>query len=124
MSKHEAIGDGPLCLTFEIAAARMGVPKESLRRAADEQGMTIRMGRFVGLYREDLKELIEKCRVEQKAPVSTGETSPDRQRIGKSEIQATSGSQPALSAAKRLKSSSRTTSAEKPAQVVQLTRLK
>jgi len=124
MSKHEAIGDGPLCLSFEIAAARLGVPKESLRRVADDLGMTIRMGRFVGLYRDDLKELIEKCRVEQKAPASTGETNPDKNRIGKSETQGTCGSQPALSAAKRLRSNSRTTSAGKHAQVVQLTRLK
>ena len=121
MSKHETIGDLPLCLSFEKAASMLGVPKESLRRAANEQGMTIRMGRFVGLYREDLKELIEKCRVEQKARAYTGETNQGKNRIGKSETQGTCASQPALSAAKRLKSSSRITSAGKPAQVVPLT---
>jgi hypothetical protein len=121
MSRHEKFDEEPLCISFAAAAIRLGVPKESLRKAADEMGMTIRMGRFVGLCREDLKELIEKCRVEQKAPDSTGGRSQVKRPIGKSEIPAMYASQPALSAAARLKANSRTTSPGKLAQVVPLT---
>lgn len=55
-------------LPIPEAARILGVPTESLRRAADCHGKTIRIGRAVRLHPKDLEELIELCRVPRRSP--------------------------------------------------------
>lgn len=109
-------------LSFQEAAKQLNVPTESLRRVADAHGKTIRMGRALRLHPNDLEELIDLCRVEPKGPASTGTNDKDDHRSGKSETPATCESRPALTAAQRLKASSRNTSSGRSAPVVQLGR--
>jgi hypothetical protein len=59
-------------LTIEQAAAALSVPRGSLKAAAEQHGMLIRMGRAIRLDPETLEELVKLCREPQKAPVSTG----------------------------------------------------
>ena len=104
-------------LRIEAAAEMLGVPVESLRNAADRHGKTIRIGRAVRLHPDDIKELLDLCRVETKAPVSTGAPAA---ASGKSATPAISGFQLASGAARKLKQKphSRSTSPAKGSRVV------
>lgn len=62
----------PNLVTFPVVAKSLGVPVDSLRKVADEHGMTIRIGRALRLMEGDISELIELCRVKEKAPASIG----------------------------------------------------
>lgn len=94
-------------LTFDEAAAALNVPVGSLRSAADEHGLTIRMGRAVRLDPNSLEELIDLCRVEPKARPSTGETVKMARPSGKHETPRSHQSRPAQIAAQKLKDISR-----------------
>lgn len=108
----------PRLLSIPEAARELGVPKESLRRAADDHGMTIRVGRAVRLHPNDLEELIELCRVAPRVRASTGAR---QEQSGKSET-AAPAFRPAQAAAQKLKARSQPTSPKKPAPVVPLDR--
>ena len=49
-------------LTVAEAATQLGVPRASLRSAAEQHGLLVRMGRAVRIDPDDLKGLVEKCR--------------------------------------------------------------
>lgn len=106
-------------LTFEAAARQLNVPVASLRAAADEHGLTIRMGRAIRIHPDDLGRLIELCREEPKDRAYSGAKT---DKPGKSETRAAPVSRPALAAAERLKRSLRTTSPSSTAPVVPLNR--
>jgi excisionase family DNA binding protein len=59
-------------LTIEEAAAKLNVPKQSLRSAAQAHGMLVKMGRAVRIDPDQLKELIDKCRENPRDRASTG----------------------------------------------------
>ncbi|WP_236045175.1 MULTISPECIES: hypothetical protein [Pseudooceanicola] len=99
----------PRLLSISSAAAQLGVPVESLRRAADHHGKTIRIGRAARLHPDDLKELIELCRVAPKAPASTGEHVKTDRQSGRSATEPFAF-RPAQQAAQRLKGCSPSTS--------------
>lgn len=103
-------------LQIEEAARMIGVPVASLRRAADAHGKTIIMGRAVRLHPDDLEDLVDLCRVDPKAPDSTGDKTA---KSGKSETPVPCQSRPAQDAAKKLKDNLRTTS---PASIGQVAR--
>lgn len=111
----------PMLLTIKEAATRLGVPEDSLRKVADEKGMTIRIGRAVRLHPDDLSEIINSCRGERKDRASIGAKGQMDRPYGKSGT-ATIESRPAQTAAAMLKRSSRTTSSASTAQVVPLGR--
>jgi len=112
-----AVMDALRLLTFDQAAAEMGVPVASLRSAADEHGLTIRMGRAVRIHPDDLGRLIELCRVGQKDRACTGAQTANSTR---SATPAASVSRPARQAASKLKARSRVTSTESTGQLVRL----
>ncbi|MFN3145287.1 MAG: helix-turn-helix domain-containing protein [Paracoccaceae bacterium] len=60
-------------LKIEEAARRLGVPKASLRTAAEKHGLLVRMGRAVRIDPNDIERLIEKCRDKPQGRASTGE---------------------------------------------------
>ncbi|BAQ69416.1 pepSY domain protein [Rhodovulum sulfidophilum] len=107
-------------LSIPEAARALGVPKESLRRAADTHGKTIRMGRAVRLHPDDLEELIELCRVDPQVLAFTGGKGATVNPSGKSETRAASESRPARAAAQMLKRSSRPISSEKTGRLARL----
>lgn len=111
----------PMLLTIKEAANRLGVPEQSLRKVADEKGMTIHIGRAVRLHPDDLSEIIDLCRAERKDRASTGAKGQTDRLSGKSGT-ATPDYRPAQTAAAMLKRSSRTTSSGSTAQVVPLGR--
>ncbi|MEH7826822.1 hypothetical protein [Gemmobacter denitrificans] len=59
-------------LTIAEAATLIGVPKASLRTAAERHGFLIRMGRAIRIDPDQLPELLRKCQNTPKAPASTG----------------------------------------------------
>ncbi len=63
--------DLPLMMTVEEAAATIGVPPGSLRRAAKQHGYLVQMGRHLRIERRTLEELIAKCRVDPEEHAST-----------------------------------------------------
>ncbi|MCE8438887.1 helix-turn-helix domain-containing protein [Rhodovulum sulfidophilum] len=103
-------------LPIPEAARILGVPTESLRRAADCHGKTIRIGRAVRLHPKDLEELIELCRVPQKEPAFTSAKTP----ANGSSSTARSSAERARQTAERLRRSSRATSSTEDAQPVPL----
>jgi len=107
-------------LTFDEAADTIGVPKGSLRTAADKHGKTIHMGRTVRLHPDDLEELINLCHVGKKGQDFIGENQPDGMASGKSGTPEIFGSRPARAAANKLKARSPISSARNTAPVVQL----
>ena len=94
-------------LKIEDAAAELGVPAASLRRAAEEHGYLVKMGRALRLERDRLGELIKKCRVQQR---EQGSTSSSTARTGTSATRANPTGQRAAQAATKLKKPSRPTS--------------
>ena len=107
-------------LTIAEAAKRLGVPKGSLRSAAERHGLLVRMGRAVRIDPNTLTELIEKCRDREKAPASgsaktmaDGLSSTAQQHV-----------QQARETAEKLKARSPATLPKKTAQVVRLPRSK
>jgi hypothetical protein len=104
-------------LAIPEAADMLGVPAESLRRAADHHGKTIVIGRAVRLHPDDIEELIKLCRVPPKVPASTSEPAKAARPSGSSSTKGPS-SQMARQTAQALKDRSRNISPEKAAQVV------
>jgi len=104
-------------LTFDQAADLMGVPVAGLRAAADQHGMTIRMGRAVRIHPDDLGRLVDLCRVEPRGRACTGAQT---ERHGKSATPAAPASRPARQAASKLKARSRPTLTESTGQLVRL----
>jgi hypothetical protein len=90
-------------LKISEAAELLGVPQQSLKQMADRYGMTIQMGRAIRLHPDDLEELINKCRVEQKVPASTGAYVRAIHPSGKSAMTEMSVSRPARRTAAKLK---------------------
>tara|TARA_R100001086_G_scaffold209999_1_gene125881 strand:+ start:202 stop:441 length:240 start_codon:yes stop_codon:yes gene_type:complete len=66
-------------LSIDEAADELGVPKASIRTAAETHGFLVRMGRAVRVERDRLGELIEKCRDQ---PKGQGSTSSNTDRTG------------------------------------------
>ena len=72
-------------LTIEEAAAELGVPKGSVRTAAEQHNLLVRMGRAIRIDPETLGELIQLCRENPQEHASTSaavayspsETAPD-----------------------------------------------
>ena len=111
----------PMLLTIREAATRLGVPEYSLRKVADNHGMTIRIGRAVRLHPDDLSEIVDLCRGERKDRASTGALGQMDRPSGKSGT-AQPDYRPAQAAAAMLKRSSRATSNASTGQVVPLGR--
>ena len=107
----------PLLCTIDEAADDLGVPKASLRTAAQEHGYLVRMGRSLRLERDRLPELLKKCRDQPKERASTSSnTAP----TGTSETPGSQIAQRAAQAAKKLKKRSEHTLPPKDGQVLQL----
>jgi hypothetical protein len=106
-------------LPIPEAADMLGVPAESLRRAADYHGKTIVIGRAVRLHPADLQELLDLCRVPPKVPASTSDSAKVARPSGSSSTKGPS-SQLARQTAAALKERSRNTSTGRDAQVVPL----
>lgn len=66
----------PSLATLEEAAKELGVPKGSLRAAAEEHGYLVRMGRAVRIDRNDFEALVQKCKEQGRsdAPAPSGKT--------------------------------------------------
>ncbi len=105
-------------LLIDEAADMLGVPKDALRRVADQHGKTIVMGRAVRLHPDDIKELIQLCRVPPSLPAPTSEPERAARPSGSSSTKGPS-SQLARETAQALKGRSRNTSPARDAQVVQ-----
>lgn len=97
----------PSLMTIEAAAAEIGVPKASLRSAAEQHGFLIRIGRAIRIDPNQLPELLKKCQNAPKAHASIG-TNPGES--GSSAIQDARKLQQAQQTAQRLKDASRNTS--------------
>ena len=63
----------PRLLTIEEAAKQIGVPRGSLRTAAEAHGFIVRMGRTLRIDQQSLPELIRQCQENQKALTYTSE---------------------------------------------------
>lgn len=107
-------------VTLEQAAAELGVPKLSLRNAAETHGLLVRMGRALRIERASYPELFEACRKKPKEPACTS----GRQVSFTSEIPAATTYPPAREVAEMLKSRSPTTSQRAEGQLVPLPRKK
>ena len=125
---HDLVGDCHLggdhmkLLRIEEAAKILDVPVASLRTVAHEHGFIIRMGRALRIESDRIGELIEKCRVGQRAQGCTGEPQAvTESRSGKSETDQREF-RPAQIAARKLKKPSPRTSNENIAQLVPLHR--
>jgi len=107
-------------LTIAEAAAELGVPARSLRGAAEQHGLLVRIGRAIRIDPQTLPELVEKCRDREKVPacgsaatMAAGSSSTAQQHI-----------QRARETAEKLKRRSPATSPKKAGQLVQLPRSK
>lgn len=109
-------------LSVPEAANALNVPAASLRSAADEHGLTIRMGRAVRLHPDDLETLVKLCRVAPSVHAYTSDESRGKPRTTKSETPGRTQSRPAQAAAEKLKKPSRHTSIGNTGQLVQLPR--
>lgn len=117
MGKH----DLPDIRKISEVASALGLPNDSLKKISDKNGFTIQIGRTAFIKAEEVGELLETCRVKEKAPASTGAREKTESRSGKSEM-ARPALRPAQAAATMLKNSSRNTSKGSTAQLVQLPR--
>ena len=112
----------PRLLTIEEASAELGVPKGSLKAAAQEHGFLVKMGRACRINPNDLPELIERC---QEKPKDQGCTAARTGTASTSSATTTADSkQQALEIAEELKSRSRDTSRRKTNPPVQPHRIK
>ena len=107
-----------LCKIDEIAA-ELGVPKASLRTAAEQHGFLVRMGRAIRIERDRLPELLKKCRNQ---PKEQGSTSLNTASTGTSETQDSPIAQRAAQAALRLKKPSPRTSQQGGGKVLPMSR--
>ena len=101
----------PRLLTVDEAAKELGVPRGSLRTAAERHGFLVRMGRHTRIDPNTLPELVEKCRGNPQERDSTNAST----AYGSS----ATGSDPcqrALATAAKLKECSRDTSRNETAQ--------
>ena len=90
-----------MLLTIAEAAAQLGVPKASLRSAAERHGYLVRIGRALRLDPSALPELIAKCQGKPPDPDSIGEGKAER---GLSATRAARMSVPARATSASLKS--------------------
>lgn len=104
---------------IEDAAEELGVPRASLRTAAENHGFIVRMGRAIRLERDRLPELLKKCRDQ---PKEQGSTSSSTARTGTSAIRGNPTAQRAAQAATKLKKRSVPTSPPKGGQVLPMSR--
>ncbi len=102
-------------LTLDEAANELGVPPGSLRTAAQQHGLLIKMGRAVRIDPNALPELIRLC---QDTPKDHGCTDTST-GSGASATMGGNSSQRALETAEKLKSRSRGTSPKKTDQTAQ-----
>ena len=109
----------PDLMTLDQAAKELGVPKGSLKTAAQEHGFIVRMGRAIRIDKNDFPKLVKACRDQAKAPAST---SSNTGRTGISATPEGPTSQRAAQAAKKLKKRSRPTSPQKDGTVLQMSR--
>ena len=105
-----------LLLKIEEAANQLGIPKGSLRSAAETHGYLVKMGRTVRIDQESLPELIKLCRDQKQAPASTNL----KTESSSSEIPVGRNNQQALETAEKLKRLSRDTSRNATGQSVQV----
>ncbi|MFG6566719.1 hypothetical protein ACGYLA_03035 [Sulfitobacter sp. 1A13679] len=103
-----------LCKIEEVAA-ELGVPKASLRTAAETHGFLVRMGRAIRLERDRLPELLKKCRDQ---PKEQGSTNTSTRPTGTSSTPASPGGQRAAQAAAKLKKPSQRISQPEGAKVL------
>ncbi|MBV7408840.1 hypothetical protein [Maritimibacter sp. DP1N21-5] len=103
----------PILLKFEDAAKLLGIPKTDLCAAADEHGFTVSIRKTRRIEADKLKELIEQCRVNPKAPSSTFAKPRGRERPSTSSETARMSSQRAQTIADQLKRHSGSTSQKK-----------
>jgi hypothetical protein len=106
-----------LLMTIDEAAKEIGVPKSSLKSAAQAHGLIIRMGRALRIDPNQLPELFRKCQDQQKGQ---GSTNSSTARIGTSETLAKPTAQRAADAAKMLKKPSPPTLPQKGGEVLQM----
>lgn len=118
-TRISAIYDLPPLCSIQQAAATLGVPKASLRNAAETHGFIVRMGRAVLLESERLPDLVKKCRDQPKEQDSTNS---NIVRTGTSETQANPTAARAARAATMLKKHSQHTSQQKAAKVLRMNR--
>ena len=109
----------PDLATLDAAASELGVPKGSLKSAAEEHGFLVRMGRAIRIDRNDFSKLIIACRDQAKAHASTSSLIA---RTGTSEIPDSQTGQRAAQAASKLKRRSPPTSPPKGGKVLQMSR--
>ena len=105
-----------LLLTLDQAAKQLGVPRGSLRTAAETHGYLVRMGRALRIDPETLSELIKLCRDQKQVPASTN----SKAESSSSGIPAAHNNQRALETAEKLKRFSRDTSQSATGQSAQV----
>lgn len=108
----------PDLVTLDLAAAELGVPKGSLRVAAERLGLLVRMGRAIRIDRNSFGELVKGCQGKPQEPASTNG---GKQESTTFETPAAQTDQPARETAQMLKRRSRPTSPAKessPAPVI------
>ena len=107
--------DVPL-MSIPEAAKKLGVAKRGLRRAAEQHGLLVRIGRKPMINPNSLPELIEKCRENPRVHASTGTKSAG------SSMSATADDslERAQATAEKLKRPSRATSRNVAGQLVHL----
>lgn len=108
-----------MLLTVDQAAAQLNIPVRSLRRAAEEHGLLVRMGRAVRIDPETMPELIQKCRNAPKVRASTGTP---QKASGSFETLADQKLQQAQQTAQMLKSNSPSISQKKTGQLARFPR--
>ncbi len=109
----------PNLVTIDEAARQLGVPKGSLRTAAETHGFLVRMGRALRIDSNDFSRLVKKCQDQAR---EQGSTSSSTGHTGTSEIRASQTGQRAALAAQRLKKSSQRTSPQKGGKVLPMNR--
>ena len=107
-------------LTIDAAAAELGVPPGSLRTAARQHGLLVKMGRAVRIDPDDLPELIDRCRDQPKDHDSTAAPT----AVTTSSAMVPDSSALALATAEKLKRPSRGTSPKRGDRPARLHRIK
>ena len=110
----------PRLLTLDEAAADLGVPRASLRTAAEDHGLLVRMGRALRIDPDAIPELVKRCRENPRAPACTAAPT----TAGSSSAMTADQSQQALEIAETLKRRSRVTSPRKAGRKADVIHLK